>query len=99
MDYRSTLNPQFNDSLGNDSSYTYEANVKNQVIESFHLAFTVLGIAIGISGIGFNTALLVLTIGKFPSSLSLQTRNLIASLAAADLFLLLFGINRTHVLS
>ncbi len=64
------------------------------VIERFRLAFVVLGIALGVTAIGFNTAIVISSlVVKTPWLLrfSSQTINLMASLAVADLFLLVFG--------
>lgn len=63
------------------------------VIERFRLAFVVLGIALGVIAIGFNTAIVISSLVVKTSCLrfSSQTINLMASLAVADLFLLVFG--------
>jgi hypothetical protein len=76
-----------------DSSDTED---NRYVIERFRLAFVVLGIALGVIAIGFNTAIVISSLVVKSSSLrfSSQTINLMASLAVADLFLLVFGTDK-----
>jgi ABC-type nitrate/sulfonate/bicarbonate transport system permease component len=68
------------------------------VIERFRLAFVVLGIALGVIAIGFNTAIVISSLVVKSSTLrfSSQTINLMASLAVADLFLLVFGTDNVR---
>lgn len=81
--------------LTNFSSSSGDLDVTNRmyVIESFRVMFTALGITIGIVGICFNTALIISStiMNSMLATFSLKTRNLIISLAAADIFLLVFG--------
>ena len=65
------------------------------VIEWFRLAFVVLGIVIGVIAIGLNTAIIISSLIKtsyLTATFSSQTLNLMISLAVADLFLLVFGM-------
>lgn len=99
MEFQSTLTswlqlqPNTTELLSDGSISDFDVNDHKYLIHCFRVAFTVLGIAIGISGIGFNTALMISSVitTSSPTTLSFQSRNLIASLAAADLFLLVFG--------
>ncbi len=79
--------------FSSNSSSDLDVTNRMYLIESFRVIFTALGMTIGIVGICFNTALIISTaiMNSLLTTFSLKTRNLIISIAAADIFLLVFG--------
>lgn len=75
-----------------DSNNNSDVIDYSYIIEKFRVVFTIFGIVLGISAIGFNAAIIIATISKNALiPFSLQTVYLLVSLAVADLLLLLFG--------
>lgn len=86
----------FDHNNNSDAFDNADATSHRYVIERFRLAFVVLGIAIGVIAIGFNTAIIISSLVKtsyLTATFSKQTLNLMTSLAVADLFLLIFGMD------
>lgn len=84
--------------LDQQSIGSSDTDENRYVIERFRLSFVVLGIALGVIAIGFNTAIVISSLVVKSSTLrfSSQTINLMASLAVADLFLLVFGTDNVR---
>lgn len=79
------------DELGSDvSSDVYD---HQHLARCLRVVFTVLAIMIGITGIVFNIGFVFSTIvdAQSRAELTLQTKQLIVSLAIADILLLIFG--------
>lgn len=56
------------------------------------MVFTMFGVVLGLVAIALNAAIIIaLAVKNVPTPFSLQTLHLMASLAAADLLLLMFG--------
>ncbi|XP_057374116.1 bombesin receptor subtype-3-like [Daphnia carinata] len=71
----------------------FDAIDHDDVIRNIRVVFATFGVVLGISAIGLNAAIVVASVVKNARTpFSLQTLHLMASLAMADLILLMFGL-------
>uniref|UniRef100_A0A0P6EXH5 Uncharacterized protein n=1 Tax=Daphnia magna TaxID=35525 RepID=A0A0P6EXH5_9CRUS len=71
----------------------FDATDHDDVIKNIRMVFTMFGVVLGLVAIALNAAIIIaLAVKNVPTPFSLQTLHLMASLAAADLLLLMFGL-------